>query len=194
LSKRLNNNPDYVKRSFQAYGRKPDPYVITRSIASFERILISGNSIFDQQVYQGKNVMNRSEKRGMKLFFEELACAKCHGGFNFTSFETKNNGLYLNYPDSGRARATHLPEDKAVFKIPTLRNIALTAPYMHDGSIPDLEGVIEHYMSGGEAHPNKSDLIQPFTLSERQKQDLIHFLETLTDKDFLNNPAFANPF
>lgn len=194
IGKKLEQNPDYVKRSYEAYGRKPDPYVITRAISSFERILISGNSKYDQQVFQNKNVMNRSERRGMDLFFNELHCATCHSGFNFTNFTTQNNGLYEVYSDSGRARATHLPEDKAMFKIPTLRNIALTAPYMHDGSLASLEAVIDHYMSGGQSHVNKNPIIQPFDLTKRQKRDLIHFLECLTDEDFISNPDFSNPF
>lgn len=194
IAKRLKINTDYVNRSWQAYERLPDPYVITRAIASFERTLISGNSPYDRYVNGDKASLNKAEIRGMNLFFNELACASCHGGFNFTDFSTKNNGLAEVYADSGRARATHLEEDKALFKIPTLRNIGLTAPYMHDGSIETLEGVIEHYMTGGKNHPNKSDLIKPFKLSRRKKADLIAFLKALSDESFLKNPAFSNPF
>lgn len=194
IGKRLLKNPEYVKRSWAAYQREPNPYVITRAISSFERTLISGNSRYDQYINGAVNQLNRSEKRGMSLFFNELACASCHGGFNFTDFSTKNNGLYSIYADSGRARATHLPEDKDVFKVPTLRNIELTAPYMHDGSIATLEEVVEHYMSGGKAHPNKSELIKPFALTKREKADLIAFLKSLTDDSFITNPAFSNPF
>jgi len=194
LARRLQKNPTYVKMAFEAYGRQPDPFVITRAISSFERTLVSGNSKFDQEVYQNKKVMNRSEKRGMSLFFNELHCAKCHTGFNFTNYETLNNGLVSVYADSGRARATFLQEDVATFKVPTLRNIELTAPYMHDGSLSDLEAVIDHYASGGAEHKNKSELIVPFNISKRQKKDLIAFLKTLTDKSFINNPEFGNPF
>lgn len=194
IGKRLKKNPDYIKRSWEAYGRQPDSYVITRAISSFERILISGDSRYDQFVNGDKNSLNRSEKRGMNLFFNDLACTSCHGGFNFTDFSTKNNGLYTIYADSGRMRATHLLEDKAVFKVPTLRNIGLTAPYMHDGSMATLEEVIDHYMSGGKNHPSKSELIKPFDLTRRQKGDLIAFLRSLTDESFISNPAFANPF
>lgn len=194
IGKRLLKNPEYVKRSWTAYQREPNPYVITRAISSFERTLISGNSRYDQYINGAVNQLNRSEKRGMSLFFNELACASCHGGFNFTDFSTKNNGLYTVYADSGRMRATHLPEDKDVFKVPTLRNIELTAPYMHDGSIATLEEVVEHYMSGGKAHPNKSELIKPFTLTKREKADLIAFLKSLTDESFVSNPEFSNPF
>ncbi len=194
IGKRLLKNPEYVKRSWAAYQREPNPFVITRAISSFERTLISGNSRYDQYMNGAVKQMNRSEKRGMSLFFNELACASCHGGFNFTDFSTKNNGLYTVYADSGRARATNLPADKDVFKVPTLRNIELTAPYMHDGSIATLEDVVEHYMSGGKAHPNKSELIKPFALTKREKADLIAFLKSLTDDSFITNPAFSNPF
>lgn len=194
IGKRLEQNPIYVKMAYEAYGRKPDPYVITRAISSFERTLISGNSKFDQQVYQDKKVMSRAELRGMNLFYNEFHCAKCHSGFNFTNYQPLNNGLALEYADSGRARATHLPEDIATFKVPTLRNIAVTAPYMHDGSLKTLEEVIDHYAKGGVNHKNKSELIVPFTITKRQKVDLIKFLSCLTDTDFLNNVDFGNPF
>ena len=194
IAEKLKKDSHYVRMSLEAYERLPDPYVITRAISSFERTLISGNSKYDQQVYQKKNVMNRSEKRGMNLFFNELNCAECHSGFNFTDFSVQNNGLYEVYADSGRQRATKIEADRAMFKVPTLRNIALTAPYMHDGSIATLEEVIMHYESGGKSHVNKSEKIKPFKLSKRERKDLIHFLETLTDHEFITNPAFSNPF
>lgn len=193
VANRLKRNPVYVQMSHAAYAREPDPFVITRALAAFERTLISGNSRFDQQVYQGKHVLSPSEKRGMKLFFVQLHCIECHSGFNFTNFTTQNNGLYEHYADSGRMRVTKLAEDRAKFKVPTLRNIALTAPYMHDGSIPTLEGVIRHYESGGKDHFNKNDVIQRFQLTRRQRKDLIHFLEALTDVDFIENPNFLPP-
>ncbi|MCG8575022.1 MAG: c-type cytochrome [Flavobacteriales bacterium] len=194
IGKKLNQDSTYVKMSFAAYNRAPDPYVITRSISAFERTLISGNSKFDQEVYQKKKVMNRSEKRGMNLFYNELHCAECHSGFNFTNFSTQNNGLYEVYSDSGRQRVTELESDRALFKVPTLRNITLTAPYMHDGSIATLDEVIDHYEKGGKAHPNKNPKIQPFKLNKRERKDLINFLNCLTDTTFLTNKAFGNPF
>ncbi len=194
ISKLLQEDSTYVRMSYSAYNWKPDAFVITRAISAFERTLISGDSKFDQQVYQGKNVMNKAEKRGMDLFFNELNCVECHSGFNFTNYTTTNNGLYEVYADSGRQRVTRLESDRALFKVPTLRNIALTAPYMHDGSIATLEEVIAHYKSGGVIHKNKSDKLTPFTLSESQTADLIKFLNCLTDKEFLKNKKFRNPF
>ena len=93
--------------------------------------------------------MTDSEVRGKDLFFNKLHCTKCHSGFNFTNYDLTNNGLYEVYPDSGRIRLTGNPKDKGVFKVPTLRNIEITHPYMHDGSMKSLENVIYHYMSGG---------------------------------------------
>jgi cytochrome c peroxidase len=194
IAKLLKRDSTYVRMSLAAYDRMPNPYVITRSISSFERILISGNSKFDQEVFQKKSVMNRSEKRGMNLFFNKLNCVECHSGFNFTNFSVQNNGLYEVYADSGRERATKLVEDKAMFKVPTLRNIALTAPYMHDGSLASLEDVIAHYESGGKPHVNKSEKVVPFQLARRQRKDLINFLNCLTDEEFIDNPKFSNPF
>ena len=194
IAEMLKQDSTYVRMSLAAYNRMPDPYVITRAISSFERTLISGNSKFDQEVFQRKNVMNRSEKRGMNLFFNQLHCTKCHSGFNFTDFSTQNNGLYEVYADTGRQRATKLEADRALFKVPTLRNIALTAPYMHDGSIATLEEVIQHYERGGISHVNKSQFITPFKLKARQRKDLINFLNCLTDEEFISNPDFSNPF
>ena len=104
------------------------------------------------------------------------------------SFE--NNGLYINYADSGRMRLTHLPEDRAKFKVPTLRNIALTAPYMHDGSFATINDVLEHYNNGGKNHINKSNFVKPLLLTTQEKQDLINFLHSLTDNTFIQNKNF----
>ncbi len=184
-SERLNLDSSYVQASMNAYNRIPDPYVITRAIASFERTMISSNSSFDT------NNLNESEKRGKELFFsEELACANCHGTFLFTNQKIENNGLYEIYSDSGRYRLTQLNEDIGKFKTPTLRNIEITGPYMHDGSMNTLEEVIEHYANGGKNHFNKSEQINGFFLSDSEKNDLIHFLKSLTDDEFLENTFF----
>ncbi len=190
LAERLKKDPSYVQMSQEAYGRDPDPYVITRSIANFERTILSGNSKFDQYTYQGnKAALNTQEVRGMNLFYsEKTQCSSCHEGFNFTNYSFENNGLYESYPDSGRMRLTRIEEDRARFKVPSLRNIELTGPYMHDGSIASLEKVIEHYNSGGKYHKNKNaELIQPLHLDNQEKADLIAFLKTLTDYSLINN-------
>lgn len=192
LVEKLKNQARYVAAAQKAYGREPDVFVLTRSIAAFERTLISGNSAFDQWFYQKNNAaVSESIKTGYALFnSEKLSCGKCHDGFLFTNQGLENNGLYTNYADEGRFRLTRLESDKAVFKVPSLRNIALTAPYMHDGSLKTLEEVISHYETGGKAHPNKSKLLKPFALTSQEKTDLLAFLGSLTDHNFIRNAEF----
>ncbi|HIA06046.1 MAG TPA: c-type cytochrome [Flavobacteriales bacterium] len=188
VAERMKKNPEYVKLCEDAYQSEPNPYAITHSIACYERTLISGNSAYDQFKYQGDSTaLNSEERRGMSLFFNELYCASCHGGFNFSDQALTNNGLYESYADSGRIRLTGLETDRAVFRVPTLRNIAVTYPYMHDGGVESLDEVIEHYMSGGKTHPNKSSIIQPFQLTKEKKEDLIAFLHSLTDSSFISH-------
>jgi cytochrome c peroxidase len=192
VAERLSRMPDYVAQAEKAYGRAPDAFVITRSIAAFERTMLSGDAPYDQFVFQGKsNALSSSEKRGLDLFqSERLNCSKCHEGFLFTNQEFTNNGLYEVYPDTGRIRLTGQESDRAVFKVPSLRNIALTAPYMHDGSLLTLEAVIDHYQTGGKPHPNKSPLLKPFVLAPQERADLLAFLGSLTDQKFITNPEF----
>lgn len=192
IAERLLRDTAYVRMSREAYDRDPDPFVITRSIACFERTIISGQSRYDQYVFQGKNTaMTAAEKHGMDLFFSQKTdCSQCHAGFNFSNYAFENNGLYADYPDPGRYRLTGLEGDRARFKVPTLRNAALTAPYMHDGSLQTLEAVVEHYNSGGKQHPNKNALVRPLGLTVAEKADLVAFLRSLTDESFVNNPKF----
>ncbi len=192
IAERLARDTAYARMAREAYDRTPDAFVITRSIACFERTLISGESRFDQFASQGKTTaLNAAEKRGMDLFLSDKTnCAQCHKGFNFTNYTFENNGLYTDYPDPGRFRLTELESDRARFKVPTLRNVALTAPYMHDGSLLTLESVVDHYNSGGQPHPNKSILIHPLGLTASEKADLVAFLRSLTDEQFANNPKF----
>lgn len=192
-AERLNAIPDYEKAFYQAYGRPANSFTITRALAAFLRTMISGNSPYDQYTYQGKvSAMNNSQLRGQVLFFSDrLACSSCHAGFNFAQDSFFNNGLKLDYgPDPGRQRVTIDTSDEGKFRVPTLRNIALTAPYMHDGSLADLAAVVEHYNQGGVGHPLQDERIQPLALSAMEKADLIAFLAALTDASFINNPAF----
>lgn len=192
LAERLKGHPVYTPLAQQAYDREMDLYVLVRSIAAFERTLISGNSPFDKYHFQGKeNALNEQEKKGMELFYSErTGCSQCHSDFDFSDYSFRNNGLYVEYADRGRQRVTLLDEDIGKFKVPTLRNIALTAPYMHDGSLATLSEVIDHYQAGGKNHPSQSPLITGFSLSEEEKANLLSFLEALTDDEFINNPAF----
>ena len=187
VSERMKKSSEYMQLSFDAYGEEPSPRVLTKAIATFERTLISGNSAYDKYYFQGDSTaLSQSQKRGMHLFKNKLYCSECHSGFNFTNGGLTNNGLYLSYPDSGRMRLFGKEKDRAIFKVPTLRNIAVTYPYMHDGSIEKLEEVIEHYSSGGKNHQNKSTLVKPFVISEYEKADLITILKALTDSTFLS--------
>ena len=190
---RIADDEEYANMFREAYGRQPDAFGITRAIACFERMLISAHSRFDEYEYQGKtDALAGSEIRGRELFFsEETKCASCHQPPLFTNYAYENIGLYLNYADSGRARISHLEEDKGKFKVPTLRNVELSAPYMHDGSIATLEEVIEHFNEGGVGHPNQSPDIRPLNLTQQQKNDLVAFLKSLTDQSFISDPEFA---
>lgn len=205
-----------------------DPVVslsnITQAIASFQRTLISGNSRIDR-ARRGEITLTDSERLGQNLFFgERLECFHCHGGLMFTGtvdFEGKsvaesefhNNGLYnldgdgaYPHPNVGLFEFTLRPEDMGKFKAPTLRNIELTGPYMHDGSIETLEGVIDHYVAGGRliregpnagdgrTNPNKSEFLIGFELTEAERRALLDFLRALTDADFITNPAFSDPW
>lgn len=193
IAERLNADSTYVNASWKAYDRAPDPFVITRAISCFERTLMSGNSNYDKFINGETTALTVKEINGKNLFFSErLACSQCHNGFNFTNYTFENNGLYDKYTDPGRFRLTDDTTDIALFKVPTLRNIAVTAPYMHDGSIGSLEEVVDHYNSGGKNHVHKSPLIKPLLLTHHEREALIAFLRTLTDHEFLSNPNFRN--
>lgn len=190
--RRLREHAGYPVDFQRAYGEEASPFTLTRALASFMRTLISGDSRYDRYINGEESALSEAEKRGLALFFSERAsCGSCHSGFNFTDDSFRNNGLYETYADPGRRRVTQNAEDEGRFRVPTLRNIALTAPYMHDGSLPTLEAVVEHYAGGGAAHPNKDSLIRQLQLSELEKMDLIAFLEALTDSSFISNPAFG---
>ena len=183
---RLNLDSSYIVASQQAYDRNPDPYVIGRALASFQRTLISGNSKDDL------NQLNFSEQKGKELFFsEKLNCGSCHGGFLYTNQGIENNGLYLDFTDKGRYLFSLLEDDIGKFKVPSLRNIEFTSPYMHDGSLENLEEVITHYASGGKSHPNQSSLVNGFKISDEQTKDLVNFLKALSDHKFINESRFS---
>lgn len=187
---RINNHPIYKEWAQKGYGSEVTDYILKHSIASFERTLVSDNSPYDKFLDGDYAALDNRQKKGMELFFEKLYCAKCHSGPDFTEERLTNNGLYTVYADSGRMRLTEKEVDRAIFKVPTLRNIAVTAPYMHDGSIATLEEVIKHYESGGHPHPGKGEEIVPFDLTDEERKNLIRFLEALTDERFLTNPDF----
>jgi cytochrome c peroxidase len=181
-----------------------------KAIAAFERTLISGRSAFDRYVFSDDTeAMSESAKRGMKLFYStRIGCSECHSGINFSGpllYQTHekatalfaNNGLYrLNargdYPhtDRGLIEVTHRPADMGKFRVPTLRNIALTGPYMHDGSIDSLQQVLDHYSRGGSHNPHQDRRVKPTPMTAEERADLLGFLDSLTDREFVTNPQF----
>jgi cytochrome c peroxidase len=212
---------------------------ITKAIAAFQRQLTSFNSKYDRWNRRDETALNPSEQRGMALFFggtteagvtDALECFHCHGGFLFSqasdhqqnTFDQKsfiNNGLYNldddgSYPtgNQGIYDLSFDPEDKGKFKPPSLRNIAVTGPYMHDGSLETLEAVLRHYERGGRSvpkgtmingedvsgdgrdNPNKSNFLNGFEITDQEREDVLAFLRALTDEEFLTNPAYSDPF
>lgn len=180
---RLANDQTYREMSFKAYGRELDIFALTRALASYERILISGHARYDMYIHGDTEALNANEIAGMNLFFsEKTKCSSCHSGQDFTAYEFLNNGLQSDYTsDLGLARKTTLPEDIGKFKVPSLRNIALTSPYMHDGRLESLDDVVAHYNSGGQSHPNKDARIQPLGLTQAERDQLVAFFKALTD-------------
>ncbi len=185
-----------------------DSLVVAKAIAQFERTLISGNSLFERYVNNNENVLPdpTSVLSGFSLFNRDKTitlsggdCFHCHGasGGLFTDNAFHNNGLDSVFTDVGLEAVTGSPNDRGKFKSPTLRNIELTAPYMHDGRFATLEEVIEHYNSGGHASATLDPLMKNvgvgLELSQQDKTDLINFLKSLTDMDYVNNPAFSDP-
>jgi cytochrome c peroxidase len=167
----------------KAYG---DPAVdmprIAQAIAAYERTVVTGDSPYDRYLAGDKSAMSEAQLRGMGAFFGRARCVTCHLGFNFTDekFHNLGVGMTLEKPDLGRFVVTHVEEDKGAFKTPTLRNIVLTAPYMHDGSEGTLEEVVEFYDRGGNRNPWLSKDMQPLGLSPQEKRDLVAFMLALT--------------
>jgi cytochrome c peroxidase len=209
LLRRLHAEPRYGRLFAEAFPGTPDPFTIAnvaKAIAAFERTLLSGDSPYDEyRRGDDPDAISASAKRGEALFFgERLECFHCHGGFNFTGtvdylgkgspeIEFHNNGI-SPAKGPGLYEFTQREEDKARFKAPTLRNIALTAPYMHDGSVKTLEDAIEHYKRGGVENANRSEFVKSFALTAAEKQDVLAFLRSLTDSTIATNPRFADPW
>ncbi len=198
---------------------------ITRALGAFQRTIISGSSPYDRWVQGESTAISKSAQRGYVLFnSEKMECFHCHVGFNLTDHTYwagkpfydapfHNTGLYnidgegaYPEPNTGVMSITAEPSDMGRFKAPTLRNIAVTAPYMHDGSIETLDEVLDHYASGGRRiksgasagdgskNPHKNAFLIGFELTKQEREDVIAFLESLTDEEFLKDPAYSNPW
>lgn len=225
---RLGQDPRYQSWFAAAFPEDQSPVTwenIVSALSGFVRSLISGNSAFDRFVYhQDTEALSPSQLRGMQLFFSErLECHHCHGDFNFTGSTTHvgsnlrvtqfhNIGLYNldgegAYPeqDVGLMAVTGQPSDMGRFRAPTLRNVEVSGPYMHDGSLETLHDVIRFYEAGGRLieegpakgdgrnSPLKSGFVTGFELSDQERDDLVNFLRSLTDPSFLQDPRFSNP-
>lgn len=181
---RVAKHPEYPALFNEAFADGVNPFTLTTALGTYQRALVSYNSPFDQFFYaKDSSALSQSEQRGLQLFVsQKLGCHSCHSFPLTTNFKFENNGFPTDFSvDEGRARVTLNPADLGKFKVPTLRNIELTAPYMHNGSLQTLEDVIDHYASGGSKMTNQSELVQSFSISESEKQDLINFLKALTD-------------
>ena len=177
------------------------------AVAQFQRTLISARSAYDRFRAGDRLAISPAAQAGADLFFSErLQCFQCHGGLHFTDThrdrrlafdEAAFHNTGLGDPDDpGLATMTGRAEDRGRFRTPSLRNVAVTAPYMHNGSVETLRGVIEFYAAGGrpEGGPDRSSLVPGFEIGENEIRHLTAFLESLTDEEFLTNPAYANPF
>ncbi|UPT67240.1 MAG: hypothetical protein M0D57_00640 [Sphingobacteriales bacterium JAD_PAG50586_3] len=154
--------------------------------------IVSANSRYDQYMQGKTSALNTEEIEGLALVNSK--CASCHTPPLFTDFSYRNNGIDSVFTDTGRNHITQLPEDMGKFKVPTLRNVALSYPYMHNGRKKSLNDVLDHYSSGIKPSATLDTSLQngiPLTPAEKAK--ILAFLNALTDEDFVNNPAYAEP-
>jgi cytochrome c peroxidase len=225
---RIRDQEIYQALFSEAYPELGDPIDfnnIRNAITTFVRGMVSFNSPFDRFEQGDPTALNASANRGRRLYFgEDLECFHCHGGYHLSdstldrgmSFVNRpfhNTGLFNiggtgDYPDNntGLHELTGDPSDMGKFRAPSLRNIALTAPYMHDGSVATLEEVLEIYAAGGRVidsgpnagdgrlNPFKDGFVTGFSMTDQDKQDVIAFLHSLTDQSFVSNPRFSNPW
>ncbi len=209
VEKKLMRNEYYPRLFREAFGieRKNEitSFLAAKAIAQFVRTLNStGNSKWDQ-VQRNEVFFTDQELEGFLMFFDEdpslpdAECGHCHSRPLFTTNEFINNGIepvtgLSEFPDKGLGKRTQNLIDNGKFRVPTLRNIELTGPYMHDGRFENLNQVLEHYNSGGHVQPNTDVLIRPLNLSTEQQEAIIAFLKTLTDSDFVTKEEFSSPF
>lgn len=208
---KLSQNQTYKDQFVRAFGSEEiTPEKMSLAMEQFMNSIVSSNSKYDQFL-AGKAQLTPAEERGRKLFFKEYNpffpdssgadCAHCHGGMNFENDLYMNNGLDDNagITDIGREKVTQSASDKAKFKVPSLRNIALTPPYMHDGRFATLEEVVNHYNEGLKQSATLDPALQQtiakgLLLDAQEKADLVAFLKTLTDITLTTNTAYSNPF
>ncbi len=182
------NKIDGYREQFQTvFGTDVTAEGIAKAIGAFERTIVSGNAPYDRFKAGQTDALSASAQRGMKLFFGKAHCSACHSGPLFTDggFHNIGIGMDAKEPDVGRQAVSGLLGDRGAFKTPSLRDIARTAPYMHDGSLPTLEAVVDYYSKGGIANPQLDEEIFPLNLTAEEKSDLVIFLkEGLSSPDY----------
>lgn len=188
---RVAEDASYVAAFVDAYEAPPTEASLRKAIASFVRTLVSADSAYDRHLRGDDASFDESAKRGEDIFLGERGgCFHCHPAGMLTNEGLFNNGAYAGGTDTGRQLVTGRSGDTGKFKVPGLRNVELTAPYMHDGSLPTLEAVIDHYDRGGLGDPTTDPQILPLSLTLEEKADLLAFLLSLTDRDFVTDPRF----
>ena len=200
IAEKLQQHAEYPTLFLQAFGTsKTDSTLVTKAIAQFERTLVSGNSKFDQYL-RGETTLTPEEENGFNVFMDEAKgdCFHCHGSNNnpvWSDNKFHNNGLDAIFTDIGFGAVTGDPSDNGKFKSPSIRNLAFTSPYMHDGRFTTLEEVINHYSEGLQPSSTIDPLMKKVdqggvALSAQDKADLKAFLLSLSDFEFINNPDF----
>lgn len=196
---KLQQDKDYPRLFRKVFGTdRINSTQVMKALAQFEMTMVSFNTRFDQYYFDGRaDALTAQEERGLDIFFGFGNCNHCHSDVLLTDNFFRNNGLDLN-PQPGLYNTTGKETDRGRMKVPSLRNVALTAPYMHDGRFKSLDEVLDFYSKGvQQKSPNIDEHMVPFGkglyLSDAQKADLVAFLKTLTDSSFISNPAFSDP-
>jgi cytochrome c peroxidase len=188
---RIAADPTYAKSFEDAYLGPATEESLRKALASFVRALVSGGSPYDRHLRGDDGEFGDAEHRGEDLFLsEKAACFHCHPAGRLTNEGFFNNGTYVDGGDPGRQMVTGRTGDLGKFKVPGLRNVGASAPYMHDGSLATLEDVVDQYARGGRGSPWTDPQIRPLTLSDDEKADLVAFLRSLTDPVFLADSRF----
>ena len=180
--KRLQASPDYKARFAAAFDDGVTAPNLGKALASFERMLLRGDSAVDRFRANGRREgMSTAERHGLWIYESKGQCWRCHSGPNFTDERLHNTGVNWGQAplDLGRFAVTKREDDRGKFKTPTLRGVALTAPYMHDGSMKTLQEVVEYYNKGGRTNPHLDPILQPLHLSKDELDDLVAFLKSL---------------
>jgi cytochrome c peroxidase len=179
LEKKINAIAGYREEFQNVFGTDATADNIAKAIGAFERTVLSGNAPYDRFKAGDKSALSEAAQRGMKVFFNAALCSSCHSGANFSDGAFHNIGIGMDHDDADHGRFVHskLEGDKGSFKTPTLREIARTAPYMHDGRFATLEEVIDYYDKGGTPNPQLDEEIFPLKLTAQQKADLVTFLK-----------------